>query len=129
MNMPDPQAFATSWMTQFADPSVWQGWMTMPTMTPPGAAANPLAGVLKDFGAGIAPSKLESIRDDYLKKAGQLWQDFIMGKSPELHDKRFSSTEWREHPMSAFSAASYLLNSEFMLALADAVEAGPREKQ
>ena len=129
MNMPDPQAFATSWMNQFTDPSVWQGWMTMPTATPPGAAANPLAGVLKDFGVGIAPGKLESIRDDYLKKAGQLWQDFISGKAPEFHDKRFSSSEWREHPFSSFSAASYLLNSEFMLALADAVEAGPREKQ
>jgi len=129
MNMPDPQAFATSWMNQFTDPSVWQGWMTMPTMTPPGAGSNPLAGVLKDFGVGLAPGKLESIRDDYLKKLGELWQDFISGKAPELLDKRFSSSEWREHPMSAFSAASYLLNSEFMLALADAVEAGPREKQ
>ncbi len=129
MNMPDPQAFATSWMNQFTDPSMWQGWMTMPTMTPPGAGSNPLAGVLKDFGVGLAPGKLESIRDDYLKKLGELWQDFMSGKAPELHDKRFSSSEWREQPMSAFSAASYLLNSEFMLALADAVEAGPREKQ
>ncbi|MFN3790604.1 class I poly(R)-hydroxyalkanoic acid synthase [Massilia sp.] len=129
MNMPDPQAFAASWMSQFTDPSVWQGWMTMPAMTPPAAGANPLAGVLKDFGAGIAPAKLESIRDDYLKKAGQLWQDFVGGKTPEIHDKRFSSSEWRENPLSSFSAASYLLNSEFMLALADAVEAGPRERQ
>ncbi|KFC65142.1 class I poly(R)-hydroxyalkanoic acid synthase [Massilia sp. LC238] len=134
MNMPDPQAFAASWMSQFTDPSVWQGWMTMPAMTPPAAGANafganPLAGVLKDFGAGIAPAKLESIRDDYLKKAGQLWQDFVSGKTPEIHDRRFSSSEWREHPLSSFSAASYLLNSEFMLALADAVEAGPRERQ
>lgn len=133
MNMPDSQAFAASWMSQFTDPSAWQGWMTMPAMTPPGAA-NPaggaqMAGLLKDFGAGIAPAKLESIRDDYLRKAGQLWQDFVSGKSPEIHDKRFSSSEWRENPMSAFSAASYLLNSEFMLALADAVEAGPRERQ
>ncbi|BDT58890.1 poly-beta-hydroxybutyrate polymerase [Massilia varians] len=129
MNMPDPQAFAASWMSQFTDPSVWQGWMTMPAMTPPAAGANPLAGVLKDFGVGIAPAKLDGLRDDYLKKAGQLWQDFVSGKTPEIHDKRFSSSEWRDNPMSAFSAASYLLNSAFMLALADAVEAGPRERQ
>ncbi|SFD98344.1 class I poly(R)-hydroxyalkanoic acid synthase [Massilia yuzhufengensis] len=133
MNMPDPQAFAASWMTQFADPTLWQGWTSlpqaMPGMAPPAGGANPLAGILKDFGVGIAPAKLEAIRDDYLKKAGALWQDFISGKPAEFHDKRFSAAEWRDNPMSAFSAASYLLNSEFMLALADAVDAAPRERQ
>ncbi|WP_371873448.1 class I poly(R)-hydroxyalkanoic acid synthase [Massilia phyllostachyos] len=129
MNMPDPQAFAASWMSQFTDPTLWQGWAGFMPQMPAAAASNPLAGIMKDVGVGVAPEKLEALRGDYLSKAGQLWQDFISGKSPELHDKRFSSSEWREHPMSAFSAASYLLNSEFMLALADAVEAGPREKQ
>ena len=47
MNMPDPQAFAATWMSQFTDPKVWQGWMTMPPalsmpsmpgMTPPAGA-------------------------------------------------------------------------------------------
>ncbi|RNF27833.1 poly(R)-hydroxyalkanoic acid synthase [Massilia aurea] len=127
--MPDPQAFAATWLSQFTDPKAWDGWMKMAPMTPPPASANPLAGFLKDIGAGIDPVKLESIRDDYLKKGAQLWQDFVSGKTPELHDRRFSATEWTAHPLSAFSAASYLLNSEFMLALADAVEAGPRERQ
>ena len=129
MNMPDPQAFAATWLSQFTDPKAWDGWMKMAPMTPPPASANPLAGFLKDIGAGIDPGKLESIRDDYLKKGAQLWQDFVSGKTPELHDRRFSASEWTAHPLSAFSAASYLLNSEFMLALADAVEAGPRERQ
>ena len=129
MNMPDPQAFAATWMSQFTDPNAWQGWMKMAPMTPPPASANPLAGFLKDVGAGIDPARLETIRDDYLKKGAQLWQDFVSGKTPELHDRRFSASEWTAHPLSAFSAASYLLNSEFMLALADAVEAGPRERQ
>jgi polyhydroxyalkanoate synthase len=131
MNMPDPQALAANWMSQLADPSSWQGWMKMPTQPMNGNAngANPLAGMLKDFGAGIPTSKLEQLRDDYLQKAGQLWQGFISGKTPELKDKRFSASEWTDNPMSAFSAASYLLNAEFMLALADAVEAGPRERQ
>ncbi|MDY0964131.1 class I poly(R)-hydroxyalkanoic acid synthase [Massilia sp. CFBP9026] len=129
MNMPDPQAFAATWLSQFTDPKAWDGWMKMAPMTPPPASANPLAGFLKDIGAGIDPGKLESIRDDYLKKGAQLWQDFVSGKTPELHDRRFSATEWTAHPLSAFSAASYLLNSEFLLAMADAVEAGPRERQ
>lgn len=129
MNMPDPQAFAATWYSQFTDPTAWQGWMKMAPMTPPTAAANPLAGFLKDVGAGIDPAKLESIRDDYLKKGTQLWQDFVSGKTPALHDRRFSASEWTANPLSAFSAASYLLNAEFMMALADAVEAGPRERQ
>lgn len=141
MNMPDPQAFAATWMSQFTDPAAWQGWMNMapgmpamPAMAqmpqmPFNGAANPLAAFLKDAGAGIAPARLEAIRDDYLKKAAGLWQDFISGKTPEWHDKRFSASEWSAHPVSAFSVASYLLNSEFLLSLADAVEAGPRERQ
>jgi polyhydroxyalkanoate synthase len=138
MNMPDPQAFAATWFSQFTDPSAWQGWMKLPhmmptmpamPMTPASGAANPLAGFLKDMGAGIDPARLESIRDDYLRKGARLWQDFVSGKPLELHDKRFSASEWAGNPLSAFSAASYLLNSEFMLALADAVEAGPRERQ
>lgn len=150
MNMPDPQAFAANWLSQFTDPSAWQGWMNMmPAMTgmpqmpamptmpqmpampgmPAAANVNPLLNFLKDAGAGIAPGKLEAIRDDYLKKGAQLWQEFMSGKTPELHDKRFSASEWSSNPLSAFSAASYLLNSEFLLAMADAVEAAPREKQ
>jgi polyhydroxyalkanoate synthase len=127
MNMPDPQAFATSWMSQFADPAAWQSWMKMPDMTG-GAAANPLAAMLKDYGAGIAPARLEEIRSDYLQKATRLWQDFMSAKMPELHDRRFSASEWQANPIAAFSAATYLLNSAFMLALADAVDAPPRDR-
>ncbi|MFC5478146.1 class I poly(R)-hydroxyalkanoic acid synthase [Massilia suwonensis] len=130
MNMPDPQAFATTWMNQFTDPSAWQGWMKMPAAGGGlSAAANPLAGVFKDFGVSIAPARLDALRQDYLQKAGSLWQDFMSGKTPQLHDKRFSGSEWTATPFAAITAASYLLNSEFMLALADAVEAGPRERQ
>jgi polyhydroxyalkanoate synthase subunit PhaC len=142
MNMPDSQALAASWMAQLADPLAWQSWLKMPELPQFGASAltaspsgailpggAPLAGVLSEMGAGIAPSRLEAIRNDYLQKAGKLWQDFLGAKLPELKDKRFSSSEWTEHPVSAFSAASYLLNSEFMLALAEAVEAPPRERQ
>jgi len=141
MNMPDPQAFAATWMTQLTDPSAWQGWLKLPGANlganlgaNVGAnlgagAANPLAGILKDFKVGIDPARLDALRQDYLQKAGKLWQDFMMAKTPELHDRRFSGSEWTANPFSAFSAASYLLNADFMLALADAVEAPPRERQ
>ena len=130
MNMPDPQALAATWMNQLANPTAWQGWMTMP---PAGAlqagAANPLAGVFKDAGVSLAPARLDALRQDYLQKAGRLWQDFMSGKALAINDKRFSSSEWTASPFSAFTAASYLLNAEFMLALADSVEAAPRERQ
>jgi polyhydroxyalkanoate synthase len=129
MNMPDTQALAASWMAQFADPATWQSWMTMPDMEQFGVASNPLGTVLKDVGAGIAPVKLDTIRNDYLQKAAKLWQDFLYATPLEFKDKRFSASEWKENPISAFSAASYLLNSEFMMALADAVEAPSRERQ
>lgn len=137
MNMPDPHAFAASWMNQLTDPSAWQGWLKMPAVNGApanplnGAAlgANPLAGILKDFQVSIAPARLESLRQEYLQKVGKLWQETMLGKTPELHDRRFSASEWTANPFSAFSAASYLLNAEFMLALADAVEAPPREHQ
>ncbi|MFL6675365.1 MAG: class I poly(R)-hydroxyalkanoic acid synthase [Massilia sp.] len=129
MNMPDTQAMAASWMAQFADPSAWQSWMKLPEADQSGLASTPLASVLKDVGAGIGPARLEAIQNDYLQKAGKLWQDFLMGKPQQLADKRFSADEWQANPISAFSAASYLLNSDFMLALADAVEAPARERQ
>jgi len=141
MNMPDPHALAASWMNQLTDPSAWQGWLKMPAMGDAGAAsaanplntnmlgANPLAGLLKDFKVGIAPARLDALRQDYLQKAGKLWQDMMLGKTPELHDRRFSASDWTANPFTAFTAASYLLNAEFMQALAEAVEAPPREHQ
>ena len=134
MNMPDPQAFAATWMTQLTDPSAWQGWLKMPAADlGAGAVAplagNPLAGILKDFKVGVAPARLDALRQDYLQKAGKLWQDFMLGRTPALHDRRFSGSDWTSNPFSAFSAASYLLNADFMMALADAVEAPARERQ
>ena len=130
MNMPDPQAMTAQWaqqmqqMSQMSDPAAWQAIFNMPQADP-----NPLANMLKDAGVGVNPAAMESLRNDYLQKAAVLWQTFIAGKIPELKDKRFSSPEWRSNPLTAFNAASYLLNAEFLLAMADAVEATPRERQ
>jgi polyhydroxyalkanoate synthase len=116
-------------MSQLVDPAAWQAWMTLPDMQQFGVSSNPLALVLKDVGAGISPASLESIRTDYLQKVAKLWQDFLSGTPLDFKDKRFAAHEWQENPISAFAAASYLLNSGFMLALADAVEAPLRERQ
>jgi polyhydroxyalkanoate synthase len=117
---------------QFNDPTAWQSWMKLPDGADGanGAAAlAPVAKMLGDMGAGLSPGKLEALRDDYLHKAGKLWQDFVTGKLPSFSDRRFAAPEWTANPMSAYSVASYLLNSEFLLALADAVDAPARDKQ
>ncbi|HEY0061648.1 MAG TPA: class I poly(R)-hydroxyalkanoic acid synthase [Telluria sp.] len=124
MNTPDNQTMASAWMHQFSDPNAWQAFFKIPAMD-----AGPMAGMLKDAGAHLNPETLEALRNDYLQKAGLLWQDFLSGKTPALNDRRFSAPEWQNHPMSAFSAASYLLNAAFLTAMADAVEAPPRERQ
>jgi polyhydroxyalkanoate synthase len=124
MNMPDPHAMASAWMTQFSDPSSWQNWMKLPDTD-----ATPIASVLKEVNAKINPAALETLRNDYLQKAAALWQDMAMMKTPELKDRRFAAPEWVANPLAAFSAASYLLNSHFLTAMADAVDAPAREQQ
>ncbi len=124
MNKPDPQAMSSNWMSQFSDPAIWQSWMKLPE-----PEINPLAGILKDVGAHIAPATLESLKNDYLQKAAALWQDMATLKMPALKDRRFAAPEWLANPLSAFSAASYLLNSEFLMAMAESVEATARDKQ
>lgn len=124
MNKPDPHAMASAWMTQFADPATWQSFMKLPE-----PEVNPIAAILKDAGAKISPESMESIKNDYLQKAAALWQDMAAMKTPVLQDRRFAAKEWAANPLAAFSAASYLLNSHFLSAMAEAVEAAPREKQ
>ncbi|MES2759824.1 MAG: class I poly(R)-hydroxyalkanoic acid synthase [Pseudomonadota bacterium] len=124
MNKPDPQAMTSNWMSQFADPATWQSWMKLPEPD-----INPLAGILQEVGAHITPVALDTIKNSYLQKAAALWQDMAMLKMPELKDRRFAAPEWQANPLSAFSAASYLLNSHFLMEMAEAVEAKPRDKQ
>jgi polyhydroxyalkanoate synthase len=128
-SMPFPQMPAPDWMAKFADPAAWQSMMKFPDGGEGAAAMAPVMRMLGDAGAMLPPARLEALRNDYLQKAARLWQDFASGKAPEFKDKRFSAPEWSANPMSAFSAASYLLNSEFLLAMVEALEAAPREKQ
>ena len=124
MNMPDPQAMAAAWMAQFNDPAKWQAWFKMPDASP-----NSTATILTDASTFIKPTVLESLKNDYMQQASALWQDFLAAKTPSLSDRRFAAPEWVSNPMSAFNAASYLLNAKFLTALAEAVEAAPREQQ
>ncbi|WP_295996315.1 class I poly(R)-hydroxyalkanoic acid synthase [Rugamonas sp.] len=124
MNMPDPQAMASAWMSQMSDPSQWESWFKVPE-----AAELPVAAIMHDAAVAIKPGALEQLRDEYMLSFGALWQDMLAGKAPPLADRRFASAAWQGNPMSAFNAASYLLNAQFLTAMADAVEATPHQKQ
>jgi polyhydroxyalkanoate synthase len=146
MNMPDPQTMAKEWMAQMAqvtDAGQWPAWFQGPL----GQTAQPnwfqqpgqqnqqspqpmqaLAAMLQDAGAGIKPELMETLKNDYMAQMGLLWTDFMTGKTPQLNDRRFAASAWRENPLSAYHVAAYLLNSKFLTAMAEAVEATPHQK-
>ena len=126
--MQDAHAMTNAWMQQFSDPSAWPSLFKMP-QADAFAMPQPLQGVLKDINAGIDPAALEALRAEYLQQAGALWQDLLVGKMPELKDRRFAAPEWKESPVSAFQAASYLLNADFLTRMAELLQAAPRDKQ
>ena len=125
MNMPDPQLMTNAWMAQLNESNHWKSWFPALPETVP----NPMAGILGEIGAVIQPEALERLKNDHVAHLGTLWQDFLAGKTPALSDRRFAAPAWRESPVSAFNAASYLLNAQFLTSLADAVEASPHQKQ
>ncbi|PKB20824.1 polyhydroxyalkanoate synthase [Janthinobacterium sp. 64] len=125
MNMPDPQMMTKEWMAQISNPEQWKTWFNMV----PQPQGNPIAGILQDAGASIKPEAIEQLKNAYVAKLTGLWADFMAGKAPELKDRRFAAPAWHASPLSAFNAAAYLLNAEFLSAMADAVEATPHQKQ
>jgi len=125
MNMPDPQVIANAWMAQISDPNQWQSWFKMM----PEMDVIPGSALLRDAGASVKPDVLEKLKNEYMTEFGQLFQEFMGGKAPAVKDRRFSSEAWQGNPVSAFHAASYLLNAKFLTAMAEAVDATPHQKQ
>jgi len=74
----------------------------------------------------IDPEKLQSIQQQYVAEATDLWRRGFDAK-PE-GDKRFAGEAWGSNPLSAFSAAVYLLNGRTMLSMADAIDADEKTK-
>lgn len=74
----------------------------------------------------VAPEKLQAIQQQYVAEATELWRQGFDAR-PE-GDKRFASEAWGSNPLSAFSAAVYLLNGRTMLSMAEAVDADEKTK-
>ncbi|MDY7537963.1 class I poly(R)-hydroxyalkanoic acid synthase [Undibacterium sp. RTI2.1] len=121
----DPQATYSNWMSQLMKQDKWQDWMK------PAEAINhiPMLESLKEVGAKIDPATMSKLQSDYMQEFSKLWQDFAVSKVPDFNDKRFSSPDWHNHAMHAYSAASYLLNARFLMAMAESVQAPEKTKQ
>jgi len=77
------------------------------------------------------PAKLLEIQQAYIKEASTLWNK---GLSPEAGpatasaDRRFAAEAWHSNPLAHFSASSYMLNSQALVGMAEAVEGDEKTK-
>ena len=106
-----------------ANPSMGQ-LPQMPTLPgmPPIFGASPVQGLNFD------PVKLQSLQQQYLKEATDLWQQALSAQTPAVGDRRFSGDAWQQNPLASFAAATYLLNTRTLMEMAEAVEGDGKTK-
>jgi polyhydroxyalkanoate synthase len=123
MNAQNFAAMTPEWVTQLADPKMWQEWAKhQQAQTVP-------VGAVGELGKLINPVVASQLQRDYMQEFSALCQDMMMSKVPTITDKRFANPAWQSNPMFAFNVAAYLLNARFLMAMADNVEASSRVKQ
>ncbi|MBK9134511.1 MAG: class I poly(R)-hydroxyalkanoic acid synthase [Betaproteobacteria bacterium] len=113
-----------------------------PTVAAPGAAADtppPFAAPFGDIwrsmsGLSLPMERLAALQGDYLKSAGELWNQSLAAAgasagdgaaapaAPTLADRRFAGAEWLKNPAAAFNAQLYLLNARTLMQMAESVE-------
>lgn len=113
-----------AWMARFVQGQPWQSWMP-----PAQPSADALTAKINELGATIDSVQMTKLQNDYVEQVSQLGKEFLEGKAPEIHDRRFLSPVWNTNPLHAFNAALYLLNARFLTAMADAVQASPKIQQ
>ena len=107
---------------------------------PPSGADNPWMNWWSAFSTAgsdvpkfaLAPDRLLELQQSYLQKAGQLWSGLLeqpKQAAEPIRDNRFADETWTQNPLASFYARTYLLNSEFMNALAGAVDSDEQTKQ
>jgi len=135
---PFQQALTQGWrkalesFQQSAGQGAWTGngkplWQMpqMPQM--PEMPGMPSLGTMPELPKlSIDPAALQAIQQQYIAEATALWgQGF--GAKPE-GDRRFAGEAWSGNPLSAFSAAIYLLNGRTLLKMAEAIDADEKTK-
>lgn len=124
MNTLSPQAGFPEWMSQLADPAIWQAWLKQP---PPDMSM--ITSSIQDLSAGIDPAVMTQLQNEYTQQFSALWQDLLVSKAPAVADKRFTAPAWQSNPLCTFNAAAYLLNARFLLTMADAVQVPEKARQ
>ena len=96
-----------------------------------GAMGQSLGATLQSLaGLNIPAEQLQSIQQDYLRQAGELWNQALQQPDAvKVSDKRFASPEWNQSPGSAFMAAMYLLNARTLQRLADNLQGDEKARQ
>lgn len=140
----EPEALVAVMLEQLNSQPQWQAWKAANNIIPDVMNGLPAMGnlvgdldsipkqitaLLNDFGGSIDPQVMQSLQQEYVEKISALWLDMLQSKMPVLEDRRFKSPEWHNSSLHAFSAASYLINSHYLTALAEAVQAPKRAKQ
>ena len=74
----------------------------------------------------LAPEKLQQLQQQYVEEATELWRQDLAARTGG--DRRFAGEAWGSNPVSAFSAAVYLLNTRTLLGMAEAVDADEKTR-
>jgi polyhydroxyalkanoate synthase len=101
----------------------------MPGTVPDSNASNGFDAVFKAFDIKLDSAKMLALQESYTQQFTTLWRDMMAARPPVIGDRRLSAPAWRANPLPAFQAAAYQLNSAFLNAIADAVEAPQKTKQ
>ncbi|CAN7767322.1 class I poly(R)-hydroxyalkanoic acid synthase [Cupriavidus necator] len=79
----------------------------------------------------MTDSSSHSYPDELLQvciKATRDWAD-MLGRLPAADDRRFQAPEWRENPWYGTLVQTYLANSRWLTAMAEAADVGEKDKQ
>jgi polyhydroxyalkanoate synthase subunit PhaC len=117
----EPQADAGA-NTNSPSASPLAPWLAWLGALQPGAAGMAGTGAAAP---SIAPERVLELQQDYMARMSRLWSEFAapgQADAEPIKDNRFADPAWQHSSLAALTARAYLLNAEFMNALAASVE-------
>ncbi|HEX5127571.1 MAG TPA: class I poly(R)-hydroxyalkanoic acid synthase, partial [Rhodocyclaceae bacterium] len=101
----------------------------MPIGMPGASATNPVAAALPS-GVNVEAGKLAQLQREHLERHAKLWATVANRKpedstepvaTPQPGDRRFNAPEWSASPVYDYIRQAYLINAQFLSAVADAM--------